>query len=95
MTDEILIYNFSCSREDLVIADTLSRSPVSTSSMQDEEHYHEVEAYVSFVYQNLPASDKSIDQIKECQSKDEICQQLAEYCKHGWPNKREIHTLCT
>ena len=63
---------------------------MSTSSMQDEEHYHKVEAYVSFVYQNLPAPDKHIDQIKECQSKNEICQQLAEYCIHGWPNKSEI-----
>ena len=81
-------YSFTISHvagKDLVTADTLSRAPVSTPSMQDEEHYHEVEAYVSFVYQNLPASDKCIDHIKEYQSKDEICQQLAEYCKHGWP----------
>ena len=89
----LMRYSFTISHvagKDLVTADTLSRAPVSTPSMQDEEHYHEVEAYVSFVYQNLPASDKRIDQIKEYQSKDEICQQLAEYCKHGWPNKSEI-----
>ena len=47
--------------------------------MQDEEHHREAEAYVSFVCQNLPATDKCINEIKECQSKDEICQQLAEY----------------
>ena len=76
--------------KNLVTTDTLSRAPVSTSNTQDEECYQEVEAYGNFVCQNLPASDKCIEQIKEYQSKDEICQQLVEYCKNCWPRKGEI-----
>ena len=41
---------FHAAGKDLIAADTLSRVPVSTSSTQDEEHYHEVEVYVSLVY---------------------------------------------
>ena len=93
----LMRYSFTISHvagKDLVTADTLSRSPVSTSSAQDEKCYQDVEAYVNFVFQNLPASDKRIEQIKEEQGKDVICQQLVEYCKHGWPRKGEIsHVL--
>ena len=90
-------YSFTISHvagKDLVTADTLSRSPVSISITQDEKCYQDVEAYVNFVFQNLPASDQRIEQIKEEQGKDEICRQLVEYCKHGWPRKGEIpHVL--
>ena len=56
--------------------------------------YQEVVAYVNFVCQHLPVSDKRNEQIKEYQGKDEICQQLVEYCKHGWLRKGEIpHVL--
>ena len=41
---------FTAAGKDLIAANTLSRVPVLTSSTQDEEHYHEVEAYVSLVY---------------------------------------------
>ena len=93
----LMRYSFTISHvagKNLITADTLSRAPVSTSNIQDEECYQEVEAYVNFVCQNLPASDKRIEQIIGYQRKDEICQQLVEYCKHGWPRKGEIpHVL--
>ena len=42
----------------------------------------------------FPASDKRIEQIKEEQGKDEICQQLVEYRKHGWARKSKTpHVL--
>ena len=48
--DDKLIYIFYAAGKDLIATDILSRVPVSISSIQDEEHYHEVEAYVSLVY---------------------------------------------
>ena len=41
----------------------------------------------------VPASDKRIDEIKECQANDDTCQRLIEYCNHGWPKKGEIPHL--
>ena len=90
-------YSFTISHvagKELVTADTLSRSPVSTSSMQDEKCYQDVETYVNFVFQLLLTSDQCIEQIKKEQGRYEICRQLVKYCKHGWPRKGEIpHVL--
>ena len=58
----LMRYSFTISHvagKNLITADTLSRAPVLTSSTQDEKHYQEAEAYVSFVWQNLPASDNA------------------------------------
>ena len=74
-----MIYSFTISHvagKNLVTTDTLSKVPVSTSNTHDEKCYQEVEAFVNFVFQNLPALDNRIEQIKEDQGKDEICQQL-------------------
>ena len=65
----LLRYSFTISHvpgKNLVTADTLSRAPLATSNTQTDERFQEVEAYVKFVCQNLPASDKRIDEIKEC-----------------------------
>ena len=92
----LLRYSFTISHvpgKNLVTADTLSRAPLATSNTQTDECFQEVEAYVKFVCQNLPASDKRIDEIKKCQANDDTCQRLIEYCNHGWPKKGEISQL--
>ena len=46
---QLMRYSFTISHvagKNLVTADTLSRAPISTSSIQDNEHFHEVETYV-------------------------------------------------
>jgi len=48
--------------------------------------------FVSAVIQNLPASEKRLEEIKEYQERDHECQQIAQYCRDGWPEKRILPT---
>ena len=84
-------YNFTISHvpgQELTIADTLSRAPVSTASVADQSFQSETTAYVNLVVETLPATEKRLKEIKEHQEKDTVCQKLVEYCKSGWPEKR-------
>ena len=63
---------------------------MSHSASQDNEFTSAVEAYVDLLCQNLPASDERIKRNKQCQDKDEVCQQLSDYCRRGWPGKPHI-----
>ena len=71
--------------KDLVIADTLSRAPVGVSSKQDQELADEVAAYVTQVVSSLPATKDRLHEIRDSQSRDEICQKVLQYVKNGWP----------
>ena len=73
--------------KDLAIADTLSRAPASTPTAEDESLQHEVTSYVKFVVEHLPATEQRLEEIRECQRTDKVCQQIAEFCQAGWPEK--------
>ena len=72
----------------LVTADTLSRAPVKSSSSQSFQE--EVNLYVDSVLAQLPASDIRLREIRERQEEDEVCQQIAEYTREGWPDKHRV-----
>ena len=81
-------YSFTISHvpdKSLVTADTLSKAPISKSSLSYV--CNEVEAHVDLFCRNLPASDTRITKIKQLQEKDQVCQQLTSYCRDGWPGK--------
>ena len=44
--------------KELVLADTLSRAPVSNASMDDEQFWQEVEAFVNSIIHQLPTSEQ-------------------------------------
>lgn len=75
--------------KELFTADTLSRAPVTLTeelSLQDE-----VETFVNLVVNDsLPASKHRLDEYREAQSKDCVCQQVIEYCRHGWPENMSV-----
>ena len=77
----------------LVIADTLSRSPSENSTDTDELLHQETNAFIKAVMQTLPATDKRMEQIKECQLNDETCQLVSSYCSSSWPDRKSAPAL--
>ena len=74
--------------KDLKIADTLSRAPVADPTAEDAFLQQEVTAYVDFVIGHLPATEQRLEEIRACQGTDKkTCQQIAEFCRAGWPEK--------
>ena len=73
--------------KELTIADALSRAPVSKASAADELLQREATAFVDFVVEHLPATEQRLQEIRECQQKDAVCQKLTELCKSGWPER--------
>ena len=72
----------------LVVADTLSRTPVTKHiSEHDNRQNEEIELYVNSVLSEVPASDKRLEEIRERQREDEVCRQMVTYCKDGWPER--------
>ena len=73
----------------LTTADTLSRAPVNQEQqwgLQEEE----IALYAHSVLSEIPASDRRLEEIRERQEEDEVCQQLAVYCQIGWPEKDRV-----
>ena len=86
-------FNFTISHvpgNELTIADALSRAPVSTPSGEDQSLQSETTAYVNLVVENIPATEKRLQEIQELQEKDPVCQKLAEFCGSGWTQKRTL-----
>ena len=74
----------------LVVADALSRAPLSSSTPSDDDFQAEVEMFVNAVIQSVPATEQRLKEIQETQEADEICQKLHQYCKNGWPHRQSV-----
>ena len=59
--------------KELVIADTLSRSPLKQSSKTDEVLQADSDLYVNLILNNLPATDKRLKQLLKAQQDDDTC----------------------
>ena len=44
-------------------------------------------AYVQTAIENLPATDKRLDEIRSHQGSNRICKQISTYLREGWLNK--------
>ena len=74
----------------LVIADTLSRAPVPSDLEAAEKFGQEVEMFVNLIVESLPATDKRLLEIRKLQDEDEVCQQIKQFCKNGWPTRSGV-----
>ena len=70
--------------KDLVIADTLSRSPIAHTA-EDEMMVEEVEEYLQSAAACLPTSTTQLEVIKAETARDTVLQQVAKYITEGWP----------
>ena len=77
--------------KDLIAADTLSRAPVLESQQPDDKSFQdECQAYVNAVMSALPVTDKRMLEIKQTQADDATCQNIQDFCTHGWPDKSKL-----
>lgn len=73
----------------LVLADTLSRSPLQSTS-QEEEIVTEAEMYVNLITGCFLVKDYYLQKIVNEQNKDPIIQKLRVFCHNGWPSKGKM-----
>ena len=76
--------------KELTIADTLSRAPQSSPTATEKLLQLEANAFVNMVLQQLPATEQRLEQIRQHQRNDKTCQQIAEFCQSGWPDKKSL-----
>ncbi|XP_054874059.1 uncharacterized protein K02A2.6-like [Amphiprion ocellaris] len=69
----------------LLVADTLSRSPL-TSSCSVSETDSEVTHYVDSVVSTIPASTSKMDEIRQATAQDTEMQSVKQLIKNGWPD---------
>jgi len=78
--------------KEMYTADALSRAPITGPQEQDAQVLQqETEALVNGLLSNLPATNSRLEQIREAQFSDPVCQQIREYALSGWPDKSSIH----
>lgn len=67
-------------------ADTLSRSPVTSStSPEDAELMESTNIYVDSIMENLPVSSSYVETLKEQLKADNVCSRVMALCTEGWP----------
>ena len=75
----------------LITADTLSRARVVEGQKPHDKRFpDECQAYVNAVMSALPVTDKRLLEIKQAQADDATCQNIQEFCMHGWPDKAKL-----
>ena len=78
---------------DLITTETLSRAPVAESNKpHDKSFQDECQTYVNAVVSALPVTDKRLMEIKQAQADEAMCQNIQEFCMHGWPDKANLGT---
>ena len=76
--------------KDMLVADTLSRSLVSTFESSSHE---EVQAHVSDVQSSWQVSDAGLAKIRAETLKDVNLKAAMEYTIHGWPQYNEVRSV--
>ena len=80
--------------KEIVTADTLSRVPIRKPPTEIGKWLMEdLSLYMANIFQNLPASEWKLEEIRLHQQDDEICRKLSESCTEGWPDRTigELH----
>ena len=75
---------------DLKIADALSRAPLPEITQTDKQLQQDADAYVAQVVQGLPATSEKLLEIRQAQEQDNVCQQLVQFCREGWPHHSKL-----
>ena len=86
-------FQFSISHvpgKDLITADALLHALVADPTSADEQLQQEANVFIKAILQSLPATDQRLEEIKQHQRDDDVCQQITAFCESGWPDKRSI-----
>ena len=57
---------------------------------EDKSFQDQCQAYVNAVMSGLQVTDKRLLEIKLAQAGDATCQDIQEFCMHGWPDKAKL-----
>ena len=76
--------------KELIIADALSCAPVADPTPADRGLQEEANVFVNATMQSLPTTEERVEQIKDLQLRDPVCQQISVYCQSGWPDKDSL-----
>ena len=76
--------------KELVIADTVSRTPAGDTTQAENLLQEETRAYVNLVLESIPAMKRHLEEIRRHQESDEISQAIAEFCKSRWPKEKQL-----
>ena len=74
----------------LIVADMLSRAPLSGVTDSDRTLQEDADAFVNLTLQSLPATKHRLEDIKQQQQQDDACRLLTRYCQLGWPSKKKL-----
>ena len=80
--------------KDLCTADTLSRAPSTEVGKHSYQLQQEIASYVNLIIDYLPATETIMQEIKEKQKEDPVCQKLIAYCQTRWPDKSKLQGPC-
>lgn len=77
--------------KELVVADTLSRSPVTKCEVNDLEDCDEIEQHVEYIQASWPVSSHRLQSIQTETAADPIMQTVMNYVMRKWPhNERDV-----
>lgn len=68
----------------LIVADTLSRSPLASTCVETDTHT-DVACYVASVMEGIPASTSKMEEIRAATPTDTELQSVMKLIKRGWP----------
>ena len=74
----------------LVMADTLSRSPIQSTGSDAHNLQEDAEYLMETCINNLPASSQRVAEFREAQAADTICSAIITYCQNKWPKKQNV-----
>ena len=77
----------------LVIIDALSSVLLMALDQWDKQPKGDVQAYVDVIVQDLPAMEQRLEGIQHAQENGPLCQEVAQYCREGWPEKGQTKCL--
>ena len=73
--------------KELTTSDAPSQAPTMTNNSRDDLIQEELEAYHQIVMQNLPATEKRLEEIWVHQEQENVCRIVRNFCLQGWPKK--------
>ena len=88
----LLRFDFTVSHipgKSLITTDKLFKAPVA----QRDDQYcteKEIDLYIQHVLASLPASNTQLEQIRENQEEDKVCQTLKQCCNKDWPDRTRV-----
>ena len=71
--------------KELIIADTLSRSPLQHNKAEDAGHVEDVQLHVHYIQLCWPVSQPKLLSMKSAPATDPVLQMVSQYILQQWP----------